>query len=161
MKSIETLYLEYRQDIYRYLLGLTRDSALAEDLLSETFVRAILSLGRFRGESSVKTWLFGIARNLWLHSLRDRPRIGYEELAEIAAEGNIAEDVDRRHLAERVQILMGECSERTRAVFQLRLEGRSYQEISRRLGISENSARVLAYRTRKWLREKLEKEGLV
>lgn len=40
MQEIEQIYTQYRQDVYRYLCSLTRDAALAEDLLSETFLRA-------------------------------------------------------------------------------------------------------------------------
>ena len=39
MQEIEQIYTQYRQDVYRYLCSLTRDAALAEDLLSETFLR--------------------------------------------------------------------------------------------------------------------------
>ena len=59
-------------DLYRYLCFLTHDPVQAEDLLSETFVRVIKRLPTFRGECEVKTWLFGIARNIWLESLRKR-----------------------------------------------------------------------------------------
>ena len=47
MNSIEDLYLEYKQDVFNYLLSLTHDPALSEDLLSETFVKAIYSIGGF------------------------------------------------------------------------------------------------------------------
>ena len=71
MESFEELYLEHRQAVYAYLLRLTRDTDRAEDLLSETFLQAIRSAPSFRGESSVRTWLCGIARNLWLKNCRD------------------------------------------------------------------------------------------
>jgi RNA polymerase sigma factor (sigma-70 family) len=61
MKQIEKLYFTYKKDIYQYLLSITQNPALSEDLLSETFVRAIYSIGNFKENSSVKTWLFGIA----------------------------------------------------------------------------------------------------
>lgn len=84
MKQIETLYFEYKQDIYSYLLSLTHDPTLSEDLLSETFVKAIFSIGNFKGNSSIKTWLFGIARHLWLKNLRkDRPAVEYSDLLDV------------------------------------------------------------------------------
>ena len=63
--ELDELYALYRADLYRYLCRLTRDSAAAEDLLSETFLRALKGAVTFRGESGVKTWLFTIARNAW------------------------------------------------------------------------------------------------
>jgi len=70
VKQIEKLYLEHKQNVYNYLLGLTHNPILSEDLLSETFVKAIYSIGNFKGNSSIKTWLFSIARHLWLQNLR-------------------------------------------------------------------------------------------
>ena len=65
MWEIEELYLMHRQAVFSYLMSLTHDQTLAEDLLSETFLQAMRSLDSFRGDSSVRTWLCGIARNLW------------------------------------------------------------------------------------------------
>lgn len=64
MQEIEQIYTQYRQDVYRYLCSLTRDAALAEDLLSETFLRALTGLSGFRKGACVRTWLFSIARML-------------------------------------------------------------------------------------------------
>ena len=72
LPELEELYRRYRMDLYRYLCFLTHGPVQAEDLLSETFVRVIKRLPTFRGECEVKTWLFGIARNIWLESLRRR-----------------------------------------------------------------------------------------
>lgn len=66
MQEIEQIYTQYRQDVYRYLCSLTRDAALAEDLLSETFLRALTGLSGFRKGACVRTWLFSIARHVWI-----------------------------------------------------------------------------------------------
>ena len=58
MQEIEQIYTQYRQDVYRYLCSLTRDAALAEDLLSETFLRALTGLSGFRKGACVRTWQF-------------------------------------------------------------------------------------------------------
>ena len=72
LPELEELYRLYRTDLYRYLCHLTHDPAEAEDLLSETFLRALKRLHTYRGDCAVKTWLFGIARNIWLEGLRKR-----------------------------------------------------------------------------------------
>ena len=72
MDTVEYLYETYRSDVYRYLLGMTRDPDLAEDLVSDTFCAALLSLDGFREDGSVKNWLLTIARNKWLDHLRKR-----------------------------------------------------------------------------------------
>ncbi len=66
LPELEELYRLYRADLIGYLCHLTHDPAEAEDLLSETFLRALKRLHTYRGDCAVKTWLFGIARNIWL-----------------------------------------------------------------------------------------------
>lgn len=66
LPELEELYTLYRTDLYRYLCHLTHDPTEAEDILSETFLRAMRRLPTYRGDCAVKTWLFGIARNIWL-----------------------------------------------------------------------------------------------
>ena len=140
LPELEELYRRYRMDLYRYLCFLTHDPVQAEDLLSETFVRVIKRLPTFRGECEVKTWLFGIARNIWLESLRRRHQSVSQKL-------------------RRVQALLQQKDERTRSVVYLRAQGYSYQEIAQKLQITEASARVVEHRTRAWLKATLQKEG--
>ena len=64
-------------------------------------------------------------------------------------------------LEERVRQLLVGKSPRDRAVILLRMEFYSYSEIAERLGISENSARVIEFRVRRWLRSVLEEEGMI
>lgn len=105
MLQIEKLYMQYGQDVYRYLLSLTRDPLLSEDLLSETFLAVITSLPSFQGESSVKTWLFSIARHKWLQQLRSNGRKGeggalsYEQLEDFLADWYLSEDPSK-HLTD-------------------------------------------------------------
>ena len=160
--ELEELYALYRADVYRYLCYLTHDAAAAEDLLSETFLRAVRGSVTFRGDSSVKTWLFTIARNAWCETLRRRkPTVSVEELQlELyLADNTLPERTETRLLLQRVRELLAACGERPRAVVLLRAQGYSYAEIAAQLGITENSARVLEHRTRAKLREALLKEG--
>ena len=55
LPELEELYRLYREDLYRYLCHLTHDPAEAEDLLSETFLRALKRLHTYRGDCAVKT----------------------------------------------------------------------------------------------------------
>ena len=66
-----------------------------------------------------------------------------------------------KELADRIKGLLMEKDERTRRIMQLRIEGYSFTEIAQQVGISESSARVIAFRTRKWLMSILKKEGLI
>ncbi|MCA0757173.1 RNA polymerase sigma factor [Paenibacillus sp. N4] len=61
--EIEELVHRYWHEIWQYAFFLTRHEQLAEDIAQDTFVQAFRSISSFRGECSVKTWLFKIARN--------------------------------------------------------------------------------------------------
>lgn len=161
LPELEELYRLYRTDLYHYLCHLTHDPAEAEDLLSETFLRALKRLHTYRGDCAVKTWLFGIARNIWLEGLRKKhPTASTDELLEgCLAEDTLTERTDSRLQWQRVKELLQQRDDRARRVVQLRAMGYSYNEIAAELHISESSARVIEHRTRTWLKQMLAKEG--
>src|SRR5260370_40718235 len=68
----DTSGIEYLDGLYSYALVLTRNQAEAEDLVQETYVRALQAMGRLRAGSNMKGWLFTILRNIWLNQLRKR-----------------------------------------------------------------------------------------
>lgn len=162
MFEIEDLYMKYKQDIYIYLISLTHNHTLAEDLMSETFIKAIISLPGFRGESSVKTWLFGIARNTWLQQLRNQKKdVGFDELLGMYVSDDITEHIISKEIVKRIKELLSTKDDRTRNIIGMRVDGFSYCEISDKLELSESSARVIDFRTKLWLKSILEKEGLL
>ena len=139
--ELEELYTLYRTDLYRYLCHLNHDPAEAEDLLSETFLRALRRLHTYRGDCVVKTWLFGIAHNVWLESLRKRrPTVSADDLLETyLTDDTLPDHTDTRLQWQRVQALLQQKDDRARRVVQLRAQGYSYAEIAARLGISETA----------------------
>lgn len=160
--GIKRFYEQYKQDIFAYLLYLTGDATLAEDLVSETFLGAIKSLPRFRGDSDVKTWLFSIARHKWYEHLRKKnSTVSLDELTQHYLAVDAPEDIAvRRALYETTIALLAQESERTQSIVNARIEGYSYLEIARRHQISENSARVIDFRAKRKIRTLLEQEGL-
>lgn len=163
MHELEALYLQYRQDVYRYLLSLTHSAGMAEDLLSETFLQALRMLPTYRGDAPVRSWLFGIARRVWLKSLRRPPDLPLEERAfsALPLASGPEEACLTRAAAGRARQLLAQKDERTQQVVEMRLQGWPFAHIAEEVGVSENSARVIDFRARKWLREMLQKEGLL
>ena len=150
----------YKEDVFRYLVSLTHNPALSEDLLSEIFVIAIRRIGTYRGDASIKTWLFGIARNVWLQQLRRQNKdIDSSALFEIYVTDGIEQAFIDKEIIKRINELLGEKDERTKQIIYMRAEGYAFAEIGKKLGISENSARVIEFRTKRWLKEKLLEEG--
>ena len=68
--EFDEIYRLYAADLYRYLLRLTGDAALAEDILQDTMLKAFTGIDKFRGDCSMKTWLCTLARNLWRDHLK-------------------------------------------------------------------------------------------
>ena len=162
MDSVELLYETYRLDVFRYLVGLTRDPDLAEDLLSETFVTALTALDGFRGDGSVKSWLLTIARNKWKDHLRKRSPVSDVDLTELyiadPSPGPEKRAMDKETAKRAMELLKLE-EPRTQTVVKMRIEGYSYFEIGQKLNIREGSARVIDFRAKNRLRERLMKEG--
>lgn len=161
MFKIEDLYMKYKHDLFNYLMSLTHNHTLSEDLLSETFVKAIKSLPNFKAKSSIKTWLFGIARNLWLQHLRKNNKdLEYQDMIGIYVTESLEENYISQQAANRVDELLKTKDQRTQDIVFMRIDGLSHSEIAEKLGISENASRVIDFRTKKWLKEMLVKEGI-
>jgi RNA polymerase sigma-70 factor (ECF subfamily) len=134
------MYIENIDGLYSYALTLTRNHAEAEDLVQETYLRAIQAMGRLRADSNMKGWLFTILRNVWFNQLRkwrNGPRIIEIEVGDGAA-GNIAEPSKDSHdlyvskmEAEQVRAAIQQLSIEFREIIILReYEELSYQEIA-------------------------------
>ncbi len=159
---IKKIYEEYKQDVFVYLVSLTNDTSLSEDLVSETFLSAIKSLHRFKGESSIKTWLFSIARNKWYEYLRkEKSTTSIDDLAYhyIISESDLEEKAIQRDISNKILYLLDQEPKRTKDIVLMRIEGYSYLEISQKYGVSESSARVIDYRAKKKIKDILTKEG--
>lgn len=163
-KLMEELFAQYYRDVYRYLYSLSHDAHLSEDLASEVFLEVVRSIALFRGESDIKTWLFSIARHRWFGYLRKKNRDCPEQTLHefLEADGKpLEEQAYDKAAAERIyEILDGE-PERTRRIVLMRVEGYSFYEIAKEIGISENSARVIDFRAREKIQKIMAKEGFL
>lgn len=161
-QMIQILYEQYKNDVYTYLLSLTHSKPLSEDLTSDVFLGAIKALAAFKGESSIKTWLFSIARYKWYEHLRKtKKELNTEELLGVYLSDSIDTEVAvfTKEFARRVYSLLEQEPDKNKDIVLMRVEGYSYFEIAQKHHISESSARVLDFRTKGRLRAALLKEG--
>jgi len=143
------LYTAHARDVYRFSLYLSGDAALAQDLTSETFLRVWVTEQTVR-TSSVKAWLFVIARNLYRHELRHiRRKLPLDESAASAV--SVAGDAEMREQLDRVCRSLAALPEVDRSAVLLRAEDVSYAEIAGLLGISVAAAKVKVHRARLYL----------
>ena len=82
LKEIEKAYTQHAKDVYRYLLSLTHDEDLSEELTQETFFRAMRTMDRYDGSCKLSVWLCQIAKHLWYQWLDKRSRWNQTELTE-------------------------------------------------------------------------------
>ena len=161
-RLLEELFRTYHNDVYRYLYSLSHDALLSEDLASEVFLKVVKSIGSFRGEADIKTWLFSIARHEWYDYLRKKNRqIRTEALTEFCENMDLGPEAKyhSQEVIDRIYRLLEQEPERTRNIVLMRLDGYSFYEIGTKFGISESSARVIDFRTKEKLRKILKKEG--
>ena len=161
--KIEHIYELYKKDVYYFLYHLSQNQNVSEDLTSEVFLSAIKSLPTFRGDSDIKTWLFGIARLKWFEYIRKEKRIRSinEKLAIYVNELDFFDEnsVVNKEMAERLVEILELEPDKSKQIVLMRIDGYSFHEIGKKLLISESSARVIDFRTKKKLKEILLKEG--
>lgn len=75
MNDFDTIYRQYGKRVYCFLLSLTKDELIAEELTQETMFRAIMNIGSFRGECKMSVWLCQIAKNLYFEWQKKNRRI--------------------------------------------------------------------------------------
>lgn len=148
MTDIENLYQRYAGDVRRFALYLSGDRAMADEITSDTFMRAWMAADRIR-QPTVKSYLFTIARNAYTDLLRRDAR--HTQLDEnmpdtrISVQTQMEQSAEVRAVLAALQLLPD--LDRT-ALLMRSLDEMPYEEIAETLGISVASARVKVHRAR-------------
>jgi RNA polymerase sigma-70 factor (ECF subfamily) len=147
-EALGEFYRMYRSEVTRNLhrvLGPGRGDL--EDVLQDVFIEAFRSIGRFRGDSKVSTWLYRVCVNVALQRLRKRKRLAEvsgDTMAESSSDDTPERGLDARRRLDAVYRILDRLSPKKRVVFVLHeIEGREPKEISEIVG-----APVLTVRTR-------------
>ena len=153
----EALVDKFSSDLYRYAQWLSGESATAEDLVQECYMRAWRSLESLKDEQSAKSWLFTILRreNARLYE-RQRPETGQIETSHV-------EDLDRYDTTTEAFVLRRALAAlpvdyREPLVLQV-LGGFSTDEIAKMLGLSKSAVMTRVFRARKKMRESLSQDS--
>lgn len=149
MLNFQDLYDSFATEVYRFAFWLSGDSFEAEDITSETFIRAWTRRNSIR-TVTLKAYLFAIARNTYLEQQRKRKR-------EIVLEDTLSDPdpgpdklVEDRLKIQRVQIILQTLPEIDRAAFILRVQHElPYAEIARILELSLSAVKVKIHRIRR------------
>ncbi|WP_225742820.1 RNA polymerase sigma factor [Marinilactibacillus sp. Marseille-P9653] len=159
MVELEEIYSLYFKDVYFFAYSLTKDKHLAEDITSETFLKALKSLDSFKGESDIRVWLFQIAKNTYYSYLRkSKKETGLDSLEEIKAETDIEKTVFAKEESMNIHKVLHQLSEPYKEVFTLRLfGGLSFKQIAELFDKTDNWACVTFYRAKTKIREEMRK----
>lgn len=157
-EDFDQIYQNYFDPVYRYVLSLSENSTVAEEITQETFFKALQSLDQFQGKSNLKSWLCAIAKNQWLAELRKKNVQPVDETIPFAdpfvgpEERIVSQDESMR-----IHRLLHHLDEPYREVFTLRILGQlSFRDIGELFDKSENWACVVYHRARAKLKEKME-----
>ncbi len=155
--QLAVLFERYHVALFRYLLQLSRDRALSEDLVQEVFFRVLKYAGSYDPSLAFRVWLYRMARNAYFDSLRkQRPDVRTDEISEIRSPEPMPEELltrkqDTAFLREALEKL----PEDKREILVLsRFHGLRYEDIALILKCEIGTVKVRVYRALRELREK-------
>lgn len=158
----EILSAEY-DALYYYVLSLCRNEATAQDVTQETFLSAIKASDKFKGESSLYTWLCSIAKRQLINRYKKEKReLPAEDFSDISPESEKSPEelISDKDTAMYIHRILHSMNEPYKEVFSLRVFGQlSFADISKLFIKTESWARVTYHRAAKMIKEKLREEG--
>lgn len=155
--DVGEIYERYFKDVYYFILAMSKDPHLAEEITQEAFFRALKESKNFHGDAvSVRSWLCRIAKNLYLNRIRRKPPLPSDQIPEQADGSDPETDCIQREGAISIYKLLHCLEEPYKEVFTLRVLGDlSFREIADIFGKHENWARVTYHRARIKIRDRL------
>lgn len=155
MTDFEKIYTEHFTDVYRYVLSLCRDEAIAEEVTQETFFKALKSINSFHGTCKLYVWLCQIAKNTYFSLCKKNKRMR-ADIDEMQPDINIdlVGDLSDSESAKRLHRLLHNLKEPYKEVFTLRVFGElPFVQIGELFNKTDSWARVIFYRAKKQLQE--------
>jgi RNA polymerase sigma-70 factor (ECF subfamily) len=155
--AMRTLFARHRLAVYRWLLRLLRDEALAEDLLSEVFLDVWRQAAAFEGRACVSTWLLAIARHKALSARRRRIEVELDD-GYAATVADPADDpeliVEKKSQAELLRRSLRRLPpEQTEVIDLVYYHDKSIKEVAEIVGIPEATVKTRMFYARRKLAE--------
>ncbi len=164
MDKLEEFYKDNRSIVYLYFYNLIGSPEESEELTQETFYQAVKSIHRFKGQSTLKTWLMQIARNTYRNKIRALAKRKYVETTEkIELQGdetfNPQKILSERQVTCDIQRIFKQMPPDYRDVLIFKeVHGFSHAEIAQILEKTPQTTKVLLYRAKKKFKALYEKE---
>lgn len=157
--DMDSVYQEYASLVYRFIYSYTKDVEWSQELMQETFLRAVGSISRYNGSCKLSVWLCQIAKHVLYQELRKKKRTEMVELADYLpddsspnGENSVLNQENKIELYQAIHHL----PELEREVILYRITGElSFREIGAILGKSENWSRTVFYRAKQKIKKEL------
>ena len=166
--AFEPLFERWGQPLLHYLQRMVHDTATAEELVQEAFLRVHRARDRYRPDAKFSTWLYRIGTNLALNELRRprraRPHASTDEPSEkdrkplrlVSHSPRADQQLEIRRRASHVETALAGLPERQRmAIWLSAVEGMSYAEVAAALETTEKSVKSLVHRARVTLADRM------
>ena len=156
--EFEEIYKKHFRDVYRYILSLTHDEHIAEEITQETFLKALKSIEQFDGRCQLYVWLCQIAKNTYFTS---RKRTIKENTLVDDDSLNNSDSIEEKVLSQEtifeIHKVLHKLDEPYKEVFSLRVFGElSFRQIGELFGKTESWARVTYHRAKIKIKEGLQ-----
>jgi RNA polymerase sigma-70 factor (ECF subfamily) len=165
-EAIEGLIKAHQVSLYHFMLRMTGRPETAEDIAQEAFVRVLRNLARFDEKYRFSTWLYTIARRLWINEYQkckptfDSDIVGSASSSGLGPEQLIQQDVDRETASDAVEVALSALSTRQQEIILLYYScGCSIQEVALRQNLPQGTVKSHLFRARARMATVLEQSG--
>lgn len=161
--DFEQVYRKYFNDVFLYISRLSGDLHIAEEITSETFLKALTSINKFRGECDVRVWLFQIAKNTYYTYLKkNKITVPLDDVIPYLDDpnSNIDELIFNKAEALRINKILHTIPEPYREVFMWRIfADLSFKQIGQIFQKTDNWACVTFHRSKMMIKQRMEEQG--
>ena len=160
MSDFDEIYRLYAKDVYRFLLKMSGNIDVAEELTADTFYRAVKTIDSYRRNCKMSVWLCQIAKNLYIDYLRKTERknvpIGESDFTDSA---DIVLKFEDKEQTLSIHRILHTLDEPYKEIFSLRIFSElSFKEIGSLFGKSDGWARVIFFRAKEMIISKMREE---
>ena len=164
-KALERLFARAQTRIFRFLVRVVKNQAIAEELLNEVFLSVWQNAQRYEGRSEPMTWMLSIAHNKAISTLRKKTEVlgvADEAVRNLVADDDTPDIAAQKHdKSAKIRACMAELSVDHRTILDLvYYQEQSVAEVAEVLGIPENTVKTRMFYARKKLSELLRERGI-
>jgi RNA polymerase sigma-70 factor (ECF subfamily) len=158
LEAFSELTCRHQHNVYNLSMRFMRDSASAEDMAQEAFLKAFRMLHGFRGDASFSTWMYRVTSSVCLTELKRRKRRGEVELTPTHEQRLKADPELPKDVADIIRRCVSELPDRYAEIITMYYLGEtSYDEIAKGMGVPLGTLKTWMHRARKQLRTIVEK----